>query len=118
MGTLLLYTVYNDDKSIRAGLDIVLHELLIFKLVNNEYELFQCIKHEPCIPSNLAISGDGKVIMMTKNSSRSIGIVYVYKQTGSSYLFSRSIYSDNPHTGDCFGNNIVLDYEGNVVSIS
>lgn len=118
MGILLAHTVYSNDRSIKAGLDIVLYELLIYKLVKDEYELFQCIKHEPCIPSNLAISGDGKVIMMTKNSSRSIGIVYVYKQTGSSYLFSRSIYSDNPYIDDCFGNNIVLDYEGNVVSIS
>jgi hypothetical protein len=118
MGTLLVYTVYSDDKTIKAGIDLAQQQLLIYKLLGEEYELYQTVKQDIGIPSNLTISGNGKVLMVTRNNNRAIGIVYVYKQMGSTYLLINSIISDDPQPEDEFGNNIVLDYEGNVISIS
>ena len=66
MNSLLCKPVYSADKTVKVAAGFKLNEMSIYKLVGDRYEVFQNLKFDIAIPSNLAISGNGRVLMVTK----------------------------------------------------
>jgi hypothetical protein len=81
---------YNADKTIRVELDVVLHRLLIYKLVDGYYELFQIIDIDK-IPftgyKKIHISDSGKVITLLQEH-QTVNTLFTdqYVQKGSCYV--------------------------------
>ena len=121
MQTLLCYTVYSDDKTIKAGADLALEQVYVYKLTNGEYELFEIIKHDVGVPSNLVISGNGKAVLIINGSYRGVGIISVYKQRGTRYSLADNIYNNKANLDDDFGfaaSNYILTTSDHQVEFS